>query len=46
MINMQEKMSDPEFLGDTTMLLRPEIKFDPIPAWKEVHDKLVAKLMK
>jgi hypothetical protein len=38
-------MNDPEFLGDTTGLLRPGLTFDPVSAWAKVHDEIVAKLL-
>ena len=44
MLNMEEKMNDPEFLGDTTGLLRPGISFDPLPAWEIVREDLVSAL--
>lgn len=28
--NMEEKMADPDFWGDTQLLLRPDEPFDPI----------------
>jgi len=45
MLNMEEKMSDSEFLGDTTGLLRPGLSFDPQPAWEKVHEEIVSKLL-
>lgn len=44
--NMEEKMSDPEFIGDTTKLLRPEISFDPQASWELVRETLVERLKK
>ena len=44
-LNMDEKMQNPEFLGDTTGLLRPGLTFDPVSAWEIVRDKIVAKLL-
>lgn len=44
-LNMDEKMLNPEFLGDTTGLLRPGLTFDPQPAWEKVRDEIVAKLL-
>ena len=46
MANMKEKMSAPEFTGDTTKLLRPEINFDPIASWDLVRETLVERLKK
>ena len=44
MANMEEKMADPEFTGDTVKLLRPGIQFDPQAAWDLVRETLVDKL--
>lgn len=44
-LNMDEKMQNPEFLGDTAGLLRPGLTFDPQPAWEKVRDEIVAKLL-
>lgn len=44
-LNMDEKMHNPEFLGDTTDLLRPGLTFDPQPAWEKVRDEIVMKLL-
>lgn len=44
MANMEEKMADPEFIGDTAKLLRPGIQFDPNLAWSIVKETLVAEL--
>ena len=46
MANMEDKMSDPEFTGDTTKLLRPEIIFDPVASWDLVRETLVERLKK
>ena len=43
-LNMEEKMNDPEFLGDTTGLLRPGLTFDPQPSWEKVHNEFITKL--
>jgi hypothetical protein len=43
---MEEKMQNPEFLGDTTGLLRPGLDFDPKAAWQKVHDDLIVRLRK
>ena len=44
MANMEEKMADPEFTGDTVKLLRPGIQFNPQAAWEHVRETLVDKL--
>ena len=46
MANMQEKLSDPEFTGDTAQLLRPEIAYSPSNSWDKVRETLVARLQK
>ena len=43
-LNMEEKMQNPEFLGDTAVLLRPGLEFDPQAAWQKVHDDLIVRL--
>jgi len=42
--NMAAKMTDAGFLQDVPTLLRTGIDYDPITAWKRVHDTLVARL--
>lgn len=42
--NMQEKLEDEQYLGDTLGLLRPGTVYDPEEAWKFVHDKLIVRL--
>ena len=44
LLNMEEKMTDEEFLGDTAMLLRPEVDFDADTAYKLVLRELLEKL--
>ena len=44
-LNMDEKMQNPEFLGDTAGLLRPGLTFEPQPAWEQVRDVIVTKLL-
>ena len=39
--NMEEKMMDPEFTGDTVKLLRPGISFDQNSAWELVRETIV-----
>ena len=45
-LNMDEKMHNPEFLGDTTDLLRPGLTFDPQTAWEKVREEIVSCLIK
>ena len=44
-LNMDEKMQNPEFLGDTVGLLRPQLEYDTQTAWERVRDEIVAKLL-
>lgn len=39
--NMEEKMMDPDFIGDTEKLLRPGVSYDPYQAWELVKASLV-----
>lgn len=43
-LNMEAKMKDAEFLGDTTALLRPEIPFDSSEAYDLLKTQLIEKL--
>ena len=45
-LNMEGKMQDAEFLGDTVGLLRPGLAFDPASAWEKVREELVERLMR
>lgn len=45
-LNMEEKMNDPDFLSDTQMLIRPELSFDPHEAYELVREHLINKLIK
>ncbi len=42
--NMEEKMQDPEFLEDTSMLLCPEIKFSPVEAYSLVYKTFIDRM--
>lgn len=42
--NMEAKMTDEEFLGDTMGLLRPEFSFDPTVAYQVVKETLIDRL--
>lgn len=42
--NMEEKMQDPEFLEDTMMLLRSEIKFSPAEAYPLVYKMFIDRM--
>lgn len=37
-LNMQEKLVDPEFIGDTELLLRPEIKFNVMSGYRTIEN--------
>ena len=43
-LNMDEKMQNPEFLGDTTGLLRPGLTFGMQPSWEIVRDIIISHL--
>lgn len=42
--NLGKKMLDPEFLGDTTGLLRPKITWDPTVAYNFIKTELIEKI--
>jgi len=42
--NMELKMKDEEFLGDTNLLLRIDGKYNPFEAWELVKNQLIEKL--
>jgi predicted nucleotidyltransferase component of viral defense system len=42
--NMELKIQNEEFLGDTNLLLRFNDKYNPIEAWKLVKSRLIEKL--
>lgn len=43
-LNMEEKMSDPEFTGDIAALLRPGIEYDQNRAYERVYSTLIQKI--
>ena len=45
-LNMDEKMLNPDFLGDITVLLRPLLEYDPQTAWERVRDEIIVKLIR
>ena len=44
--NMETKINDEEFLGDTIGLIRSEIAYDPVTAYQLVKETLIEKLQK
>lgn len=42
--NMETKMSDPEFLGDTVGLIRPDLAYNPEDAYQFVKETLIDRL--
>jgi hypothetical protein len=44
LLNMETKMQDAEFLGDTQLLLRNGENYDPQKAYELVKTKLLEKL--
>jgi len=43
LVNMEEKMTDKEFLQDIHSILRPEVVYDDAKAWKVVKNELIEK---
>ncbi len=43
-LNMEAKMKDTEFLGDTTALLRPDVPYDPQEAYELVKTTLIERI--
>ena len=44
MLNIDQKIEDEEFLGDTAMLLRLDEKYNPLESWELVRNQLIEKL--
>ena len=44
LLNMDEKIEDPDFGGDIYALLRPGIKYDQISAYKTIKYQLISKV--
>ena len=42
--NLEDKMNNPEFLGDTTALLRPDETYDPLEGFRLVKSELIDKM--
>ena len=45
-VNMEDKMQDEEFLGDTQQLLRPDENFNPQEGYEVVRSQLIDRLQK
>lgn len=43
-LNMEAKMKDSEFLGDTKAILRPDAVYDPVLAYATVRAELIEKI--
>jgi predicted nucleotidyltransferase component of viral defense system len=43
-LNMEAKMKDAEFLGDTTALLRPDVPYDPQIAYELLKTTLIERI--
>lgn len=43
-LNMESKMLDPDFLGDTTALLRPDVPYYPQEAYELVRKELIERI--
>ena len=44
--NLEEKMSDPDFLGDTQNLIRPDKEFNPQLGYELILEKLIERMRK
>ena len=44
LLNMDLKMQDEEFLGDTNLILRPDCNYNPAEAWELVKNQLISRL--
>jgi len=44
LLNLEAKMKDAEFLGDTTALLRPDVPYNPEVAYQLVRTRLIEKI--
>jgi len=42
--NLEDKMSDPEFIGDTVALIRPEENWNADQAYQLIKNKILMKL--
>jgi hypothetical protein len=43
--NMEDKLNNAEFLGDTNNLLRPNMVYNPLTSYEVVKEKLIDKLL-
>ncbi len=43
-LNLEAKMQDPEFLGDTTALIIPDIPYDPLVAFNLIKTTLIERI--
>ena len=43
-LNMEAKMNDSEFLGDTTAILRPDVPYNPQEAYELVRTQLIERI--
>lgn len=44
LLNMESKMHDDDFLGDTTALLRPEVSYDHFEAYHLVRKVIIEQI--
>jgi predicted nucleotidyltransferase component of viral defense system len=44
LLNIEQKIIDKEFLGDTEKILRPDEKYNPVEAWNLVRSQLIEML--
>jgi predicted nucleotidyltransferase component of viral defense system len=45
LLNMEQKLTDEDFLGDTNMLLRPDEIYNPVDAYELVKSRLLENLI-
>lgn len=43
-LNLEVKMQDPEFIGDTTALLKPDVPYNPQEAYELVRTSLIERI--
>ena len=43
-LNVDAKMQDSDFLGDTTALLRPDLIYDPVEAYEFLRMQLIENM--
>jgi len=44
LINLYNKIQDPDFIGDTKFLLRPTIEYDPLEAYEYIKQTIIERI--